>query len=703
MRDRSRYFAALPASELPGALLERIKRARDGRGVESMLDVWRTAYAHLYPATDRGGHGSSGTSRRPLLEGEQGQLVRMRMGAARSQAQALHALVGNAAMSWEVQATNSDAESQSAAVLGQRLLEEAWRSKGLDDACGRWLEAAVGLGWAWAWPEWDETAGGTTSHWESDDGRRRLVTFRGDVRLHVLMPWEVVVDFAAPSLDACPWRIAVTWRSRYDVAEAYGREADGSAGRRYEQLLDVGADDCLRWVVDDASMVDDEDLVPVLHLFHAPTPALPLGRYVATCGEAVLKAGPLDRYYAGGIPVERLALEEQMATPLGYSRWWDTLGAMEMRDELISAVTSNNNGLARQNIVAPLGLEITGEQYAGLSVIRLPAGVDPRSIAPLQLTRSAPETFDLIESLKADAQEGLGLNDVALGSPERGGSGASYAILAGAAKEQTSPLQRRYISAVGQLGLSYLRVLRQHVTEERVLAVAGRAARNIYSQAKWTGERLEGVDSVRVTVGNALQQTIAGRAQLADVFAERGWLPGGPMDYQQVLDTGRLDAVTDPQRAEYLAAESDVEALQRGEVPAVHAFHDHPFRARRGAAVLSSEVALQDPAVVDAVYQYVATHYLEYFGVPMETDPMRQQRLRELLGQMPPAPLEAPMGLPPGEPLPPDGGAPPELAGPTGQPDELGMPTMPTMPTNPLTGEQYDPLTGGGMVPPPTT
>src|SRR5690606_1854482 len=84
MRDRSLNFAALPASDLPGALLERIKRARDARGVRTMLDTWSTAYAHMYPAAVANGYGSPGNSMRPVMDGEQGQLVRMRMGAARS-------------------------------------------------------------------------------------------------------------------------------------------------------------------------------------------------------------------------------------------------------------------------------------------------------------------------------------------------------------------------------------------------------------------------------------------------------------------------------------------------------------------------------------------------------------------------------------------------------------------------------------------
>jgi len=696
-RRSAPYFAALPATQLAAALLERVKRERDGRGTEDLLRVWRTAYAHLYPATERTRHGSAGSTIQPLLEGEQGQLVRMRMGAARSQAQALHALVGNASMSWETMARSSDASAQNACVLGQRLLEDAWHEKGLDDVSSRWLEQSIGLGWAWAWPEWDETAGEVTSYDQSDDGRRRLVTFSGDVRLHVLPPWDVVVDYSAPSLEACPWRIAVTWRSRYDIAEAYGREDDGSCGARYDALMEASSDDCLRWMMEESSK-GESDLVPVLHLLHAPTPALPLGRYVATCGDVVLKAGPLADYYAGGMPIVRLALEEQLGTPRGYSRWWDSLGAHEKRDDLISAVVSNNNALAVQSVAVARGSGVRAERLGGLQVIEYEPGSEPPQA--IQLTRSAPETYDLIDKLKSEGQEGLGLNDVAMGNPERGGSGASYALLAGAAKEQTGPLQRRYVSAVGRLGLAYLRVLRQHVTEERVLARAGKAARNMFSASKWRGDDLDGVDSVRVSVGNAMQQTIAGRAQLADLYAERGWLPGGVADYQQVLDTGRLDAVTDPQRAEYLASESDVEALQRGETPAVHAFHDHPFRSRRGAAVLSSPEALADPSVVEAVYGYVAAHYLEFYGIDMEADPMRQQRLRELLGQMPPAPLD-PMAM--GAPPPPPGGEGPMPLDPTGQPDAAGLPTMPTQPTNPLTGEQYDPLTGGGMVPPPTS
>jgi hypothetical protein len=98
-------------------------------------------------------------------------------------------------------------------------------------------------------------------------------------------------------------------------------------------------------------------------------------------------------------------------------------------------------------------------------------------------------------------------------------------------------------------------------------------------------------------------------------------------------------------------------------------------------------------------------HYSQFYGVPLEMvemDPMYRQRFLMLCGR--PVPPE-PMGPPPGpmgpEGMPPGGpevGLPPEpsvaATGPTLAAE------MPSMPTNPATGQEWNPNTGGGVVPP---
>ena len=98
-------------------------------------------------------------------------------------------------------------------------------------------------------------------------------------------------------------------------------------------------------------------------------------------------------------------------------------------------------------------------------------------------------------------------------------------------------------------------------------------------------------------------------------------------------------------------------------------------------------------------------HYSQFYGVPLEMvemDPMYRQRFLMLCGRpVPPEPVPPmPIG-PDGAPMPPPGG--PE-AGPPPAPSMAATgPTLgaelPSMPTNPATGQEWNPLTGGGAVP----
>ena len=83
-------------------------------------------------------------------------------------------------------------------------------------------------------------------------------------------------------------------------------------------------------------------------------------------------------------------------------------------------------------------------------------------------------------------------------------------------------------------------------------------------------------------------------------------------------------------------------------------------------------------------------------------DPLYRQRFLMLCGRpVPPEPMPGPIGPGPS-------GGPPMPGGPEALPPEPSMAAtgpmlgaeMPSMPTNPATGQEWNPNTGGGVVPP---
>lgn len=699
-RDK-RHFAAEPTSEFVRRAFDRVQEESQRASALSArtlyADAWRAYYA-AFPDVD-------GSSARVLSDGEQDQLIQMRTAKARTLANAYLAILLGPQLAWRPQATNSDADARAATILATQLLEERWKLGGMRGLVRDWCEAAMTFGEAFFLQLWDADAGeplavDETAN-EADGGVvERALGYEGDVRQEVIPPWRVVRDGAATSPSAAQWFACVVYRNRYDLAESYGRDETGAETPLYQAILEAPD----RWAGElqelPSSWSPSADDVPMVLFFHRPTPSVPFGRFAALLdGETCLFDKRLTADYRGGVPLARLSFGDVLGTARGYTSFWDMMAASRVRDDLVSAAAANNTAGARQTFAMEKGTDITPSRISNLNLIETPQGRNPRdAVVVLDTVKTPPETYQLIDRLAEEMQATLGLNDVAMGQPERGGSGAAYSLLAMAAVQQAQPQQSRIVEGIQQVGQTLLGILSQHVSEERVLQSVGESNANVLSESKWTGQQLRGVKRVIVDVGNPVEQTAAGRFELAQMYVKNGWAKS-PEQVQQVLTTGRIEPLLQAERDQSLLVQAETQALQRGEAAIVHPLDNHALHVREHAAAVMSMDARRNPAVVEQTWAHVASHYLEFFGVPLEADPQRYDRLQALLGYAPPSALAPP---PMGPPMPPPGheGMPPpegEMVDPslTGQPDMMGAATMPGLPTNPMTGEQTAPLGGG--------
>jgi hypothetical protein len=692
--SRPRYFAAEPTSEFVrrahARVEEEVSREQAVRMRQLCADAWVAHYAAV-PSQD-------GSSARPTADGEQDQLVKLRTAKVRAQANAYLALLLGPQMAWRPQATNADADARAATMLAQQMLESHWKLRGMRTLVSEWAEAGLVFGESYLLTLWDRH-GGKPLHVETDETQggvvERVTSHEGDVTQEVVLPWRVTRDGSARSPAAVQWRNVTVYRSRYDLAECYGRDKDGEENDKHEAIL--LADPRWKGELDilPLHMRPSEDDVPVSLFFHKATPAVPFGRFAAFIGPDIcLWDLRLTSEYPDGVPLARLAFGTVLGTADGYTPYWDMLAASSIRDDLVSAAATNNTAGARQTFATTKGSEFTADKIGAVNLVQVPPGIPVRdSVVVLDTVKTPAETYSFIDQLAAEMQAVLGLNDVSMGQPQRGGSGASYALLASTAVQQAQPQQQRILDGVQEAGQTLLSVLAKHVTEERVLEVVGESGGNVLSESKWTGSQLKGVKRVIVEMGNPVEQTAAGRFELAQMYVKNGWVQG-PEQLQQVLSTGRMEPLLQAQRDQSLLIQAETQALQRGEKVVVHPLDNHALHAREHVAAVMSMDARANPAVVEAAWHHVQAHYLELYGMPMETDPMRWDRLQAMLGYLPPSALAPP-------PMP---GPMPMDAGPIlddGQPDALGEAGMPGMPTNPLTGQQFDAQTGGGVVAPP--
>lgn len=672
MDSSRRYFATRPRNEIGPLLVERLQAADKSEREHGTREEEENAYRHVY-GQDYGAGITSGVQR----DGAQGELTKLRVNKARALAKAFEALVLGPKLTWRPMARNADANAQRAVTTGQHLLEDYWKNKSLSRVVATWVSQAVEFASAYVFPEWDKGAGPTFAALPpSEEMPQGKLVKAGDVTFHNLLPWDVFRDARARSQKQLDWHFIRLPKNRHDLALLYPRLSDGRDS--HDAIL--AASDPLA-----SQSEHEEDTAFLYYFFHRSTPSLPLGREVLfLSADCILSDSRLsyDDY-----PLYRLAADDMHGTANAWTSFWDTLGVQELRDGIESSIASNIAALGVQSLALQAGSELTADSVGGLRVWRYPQGANkPEAV---QLTQQPREAFEHLDSLDSSQRQLMGLNDVALGQPDTAQMNAqAFAVLASMAVQQASPFQSSVVDAVSRLGTGVLKTLRKRVSGERTLQVTGRTSKHLYAERKYTGRDLEPVESVLVEIGNPLEQTPSGRSVILQHYIDLGFVKSPEM-YQQVVETGRLEPATRADRDAHLLLAAEYEALSSGEVPIIHAVHDHPLHYREHAAVLHNPENLRNPEVVNAVQAHLDQHYLEFFGVPPGQDLLYPDRVRLMLGQQPPGAAQM-MGAPPGGNGAPPGAQPSEMPS---APSPLDGPSMeqPNLPDNPLSGEQFAP------------
>jgi hypothetical protein len=331
--------------------------------------------------------------------------------------------------------------------------------------------------------------------------------------------------------------------------------------------------------------------------------------------------------------------------------------------------------------------------------------------------------FQIVQLLEQKMEAILGQNPVTRGqSPGDRASGSLAALLSAMSMQQQAPFMREYENSLRHQAKIILRIAR---AESRAPLRVGRSGRVRVPSMRWrnvAAEDLAGVDEVYVDMGNAMQRSPSGRAQLAEMFMQYK-LVADPKVVMQVIDTGRIEPETDPVEGQYTVAQGENEAISRGEVPIVSPADDDVTHCIQHTTTQLSLEARERPEVVRAFRLHVAQHYAQFYAIPpplppshpdyldalagiVEQDPLLHMRLPILMGKQPPPP--PPPGSPGGPPrpggpgaAPPPGGPAPEGPAPAPPPPDGRAPgggaSMPSAPKNPATGRTWNDADGGGV------
>lgn len=445
---------------------------------------------------------------------------------------------------------------------------------------------------------WDETKGKPITI----DTVNNSVVPEGDVLIRVHDPLDVVRDVYRSSA-ADQWYILKEEVNKVDLAVQYPQfEKDIMADSLDAIYKDRQIYPCYSPL---------SDIIWKWTLFHDRTPAVPAGRMLKFLGPTViLEDGPLPDEYEV-LPVHRMCSENLAGSPWGYSDTMDVLPICNAISRLHSTVLTNNITFGLQHVLLPRDGNITESQLGtGLTVLEWDAakgqGFKPEA---LNLTKSAPETYDYINALTQTAGTLMGINEVTRGNPDlilKGQqSGAALALMSTQSIQFNSGLGKAYQSLAERVGTALIKMLAKRSVVPRQGRTLGMSGKPYSKQFK--GSDLQMIDKVTVKTGNPLAQTTSGRLQIADSLLQGGFIKNR-QDYMQVIETGNLDPLLESYDMEISLIKDENDSLDDGEIPDAIVTDNHIMHMPEHLVKLASVEARRNPQLLSSVLKHVQSH-----------------------------------------------------------------------------------------------
>lgn len=674
----NKYFAVDAAEECVGYLESAAENwynsIQRNNYLEKMIRSWSYYYGDFYDSAHE-----------ITFSGESGELVNMPIGHYRNIAQHILINITSSRPAFQCRAINEDRKSMIQATLGNGILQYYMREKRYERKLRKAAEYAVVMGTGYILTEWNSTKGGVSGELEIDqnliysydenenpldeNGEVLEATpiFRGDIESRVLSPLDVVFDFTKDDPEMNDWYLVRIFANKYDLAAKYPEMKDDIL--RIETKGSNSKRVCL-------SPYNETTDIPLYAFFHRSTESTPKGRYILYANKDTILEDTGLPYTS--LPIQRIAPSDILGSSFGYTPMFDLLPIQDAINSVYSTVLTNHNAFGVQNIINPMGNNVKFTQVSdGLNWIEYDR--DFGAPSPLQLTKSSPESFNLIGMLEKVMETISGINSVSRGNPEASlKSGTALALIQAQALTFMSGLQQSYIQLLEDSATFIIDLLKEFGDQPRTIAIAGIS--NIQKMKQFNNDDLQSISRVAVDVGNSMMSTAAGRWQVAENLSQMGLITT-PEHFLEILNTGSLSAATSGLTNELDVIRAENEALLYGNPIIAISIDKHAMHIREHRDVLSDPNSRFD---VDLVERTLA-HIQEHITLMRETDPA----LLAIYGEQPVGPVAGSPPVPQGAPNPTTGGD----MGETMQEGEFQQPSTVAKPAQPPAPFQNMPQT----------
>jgi hypothetical protein len=637
--ERDTYFAADEADQTVSYLMKKssywFNLLHANRYIDKLRKSWESYHGSYYSSYYSDAHSIQ-------FSGESGELANIAVNHYRNIARHMHTMITSNRPTFQARSVNTDYKSQVQTNLANGLLEYYLREKRMENYLKTAVEYAIVLGAGYIKMEWNATSGEIYDYIEpagqfvfdgDEEDKEELdlkpaPVYEGDVEFSNLSPFDVVFDNTKESPMDHDWVLCRSFKNKYDLMAKYPELKD-----KINKIKTKSDQSYYRLSL---SPLDETVDVPIYEFFHKRSESLPNGRYIMYLDDDTILMDTTMPYRS--LPVYSIMPSHYLGTPYGYSPMFDLLPMQDAINSLYSTILTNNNAFGVQSILSPRGNDIRISQIEeGLNFIEynaMVAGGQSGRPEPLQLTKTAPETYQFLEMLVRDMETISGVNSVARGNPESSlKSGTALALVQSQALQFISGLQQSYVMLIESLGTGLIELLQDFAKVPRVAAITGKT--NKVKMEQFSSEKIDSISRVVVDVGNALAQSTAGRVQMADNLIQMGVVTN-PEQYFSVINSGRLETMTEGASNQNLLIKAENEKLSDGETGVIATAVDkHSLHIREHMNVLADPDLRQDAELTGRVL----AHIQEHINLLQNTDP----NLLALIGEQP---LSPPGGTP---------------------------------------------------------
>lgn len=608
------YFAADKVEETINYLDDKAKgwynHIQKNGLLTKMVTSWAYYYGQFYD-----------TAHQITYAGESGELLNMPIGHYRNIAQHILINITGSRPAFTCTATNGDRKSLIQAQLGNGILSYYMKSARFERKFKKAAEYSIVMGSGFLLTEWNSTKGRMLRRnpidpdlifgYDEDnnpvDENENILegtpVFAGDITSRVLSPLDVLFDFTKDDPELNDWYLARVFINKFDLIAKYPELKD--------RLLEIQTKNNMSKRICLTPYNETTD-IPVYLFFHRATEALPEGRMVMYADKDTVMEDTILPY--PDLPIQRISPSDILGSSFGYTPMFDLLPIQDAINSVYSTVLTNHNAFGVQNILNPIGNNVKFTQLSdGMNFIEYDASEGAPSA--LQLTKSSPESYNLIGILEKVMETISGVNSVSRGNPEASlKSGTALALVQAQSLQYMTGLQQSYIQLLEDAGTFMINILKEFADEPRIVSISG--INNSQRIKQFNNDDIVAIDRVTVDVGNALMQTSAGRWQVAENLLQMGLIKT-PEKLLQLLNTGNLEALIDGTTNELDVINSENEALLLGQPVIAISIDAHAMHIREHKSVLSDPVLRFDQDLV----QRTLAHIQEHIVLLQQTDP----------------------------------------------------------------------------------